>query len=165
MDSESLNVLITDLRSFLLESDRVIASDGLVCLPYLGLLNARAMHRVVRVLNKGRPLVLAPDHNPRLEAAWQEPSSRQNPPAEHLTDIRRIREVLNKAAKIALGACLLTLGGIWYPMSYAIVSTAYGGGWNPVAFLALALVATALVTVGIGLLVYGVASPAQPSQG
>ena len=58
----------------------------------------------------------------------------------------------------------MVLGVLWYPVSYLAVTTLFAGGWNGAAFLVMVLVATAFITVGVGLLIYGAFSPPQPAR-
>ena len=62
---------------------------------------------------------------------------------------------MNRSATLGIGASLLSFGVMWFFLSVLIINVAYGGQGNGVAFLALELVASALTTIGIGLLVYG----------
>ena len=78
---------------------------------------------------------------------------------------------MNRAMKLALGSALMLLGSVGYFLSALVEQILFPDGWNNVLFLALVLLDTAVVTLGLFLLVYGAASPpaeakrAEPGQG
>ena len=63
---------------------------------------------------------------------------------------------MSRAAILGLGGALLTLGAAWIFLSFGIVFTFWPSGNGP-ALIGLELVATGLITAGMGLLIYGAA--------
>jgi hypothetical protein len=68
---------------------------------------------------------------------------------------------MNKAATLSLGASLLTFGCAWIFLSLGIVEVLYGSNGNGAVLLALEVVSAVLVTLGVGLLVYGASRTAE----
>lgn len=63
---------------------------------------------------------------------------------------------MNRAAILGISVALLTLGAAWIFLSFGLVFVFWPSGNGPV-LVELEFVATALITTGMGLLIYGAA--------